>query len=67
MPMIFVRCPASALPIATGIETDADSFRRLPNVIAKVECPYCGMLHEWVANDVWRPAAASGRSSPPKT
>lgn len=60
MPMIFVKCPASGLPIPTGIETDANSFERLPDVRSKVECPHCGMRHEWAPKDAWLADSASG-------
>jgi hypothetical protein len=63
MPMIYVKCPASGLPIATGVETDGDSFRSLPDVAAKVECPHCGMLHEWVAKDAWLSDRAPERAA----
>jgi hypothetical protein len=46
MPALFIRCPATALPVETGrsAERDApdDHIREtLPN------CPHCGREHVW--------------------
>lgn len=53
MPMIFVKCPATDQAIATGLETDTDSFKSLPRVVSSVHCPHCGTSHQWTATDAW--------------
>jgi hypothetical protein len=47
MATICTSCPNTGRDISTGIETDADSFESLPDVIARVHCPHCGERHDW--------------------
>jgi hypothetical protein len=47
MAMIITTCPATKKSIATGIETDPDTFARITSITSRVWCPYCGCEHEW--------------------
>ena len=52
MGAIMIRCPATNELIPVGIDTDADTFRTLPNVQARpVHCPACGGQHAWSIRD----------------
>jgi hypothetical protein len=47
MSAIMVKCPNTGQFISTGIETDQQSFRSLPDVPAHSRCPLCGLEHVW--------------------
>jgi hypothetical protein len=47
MATIYTSCPNTGRAISTGIETDADSFTAIPEVITRVHCPHCDELHNW--------------------
>jgi hypothetical protein len=53
MSTIMLVCPETGRPFPVGIETDAASFRALPNVKAKAHCPHCGKDHAWSKRDAW--------------
>ena len=53
MSMITTRCPRTGREIPTGIETDPDSFEKIPDIPAKVRCPACGDEHEWRKSQAW--------------
>ncbi len=53
MCMITTRCPQTWREIATGIDTDADTFKKLPDVPAKLLCPACGEQHVWRKSEAW--------------
>jgi hypothetical protein len=38
---------ATGQEFSTGIHTDADSFKKLPDTVTKAACPHCGNLHTW--------------------
>ena len=44
---VMIKCPNTGKLIATGIETDADTFRRLPDTLSRTHCPHCGVEHAW--------------------
>ncbi|MEA2874732.1 MAG: hypothetical protein QOH67_5095 [Hyphomicrobiales bacterium] len=50
MGTITVTCPLTGRPIS-GIETEAEVLKRLPQVEAAVHCPHCGEKHFWTRND----------------
>ncbi len=64
MSKIMIRCPATGGEIATGVETDAASFKSLPNSKARVVCPLCGETHSWVIRDAW--LAGFEKTLPPR-
>jgi hypothetical protein len=47
MPTVMIRCPNTGKYISTGIETDPDSFRNFPDVLARARCLLCGVEHTW--------------------
>ena len=51
MPQIFVVCPYTCREIPTGIEIDEVSFKRLPDVLTRSQCPHCGLHHDWMKRD----------------
>jgi hypothetical protein len=51
--MITTRCPRTWREIPIGIDTDADTFKRLPDVPGKLICPECGEEHIWRKADAW--------------
>jgi hypothetical protein len=53
MAKIFTSCLVTGQPLDTGIEIDEDSFKRLPNLIAKVFCPHCNIEHGWTKEKAW--------------
>ncbi|MDP9137587.1 MAG: hypothetical protein M3N38_05355 [Pseudomonadota bacterium] len=53
MCMITTRCPRTWREIATGIDTDPDTFKNLPDVLARLSCPACGEEHFWRTSEAW--------------
>ena len=47
MSAIMVKCPNTGQFTSTGIQTDPQSFRSLPDVLAHSRCPLCGLEHAW--------------------
>jgi len=47
MAMICTTCPNSGREISTGVETDAETFATMPDVISRVHCKICGQTHNW--------------------
>jgi hypothetical protein len=50
---IWIRCPATAREVSTGIETDPESFAQIPDPIGNSLCPVCGIRHEWLKRHAW--------------
>jgi hypothetical protein len=53
MPMLMIRCPQTGQAFSTGIDTDPDSFKKIPDVQSFARCPHCGLEHGWRRNDAW--------------
>ncbi|MGI8724041.1 MAG: hypothetical protein ACR2J1_01455 [Methyloceanibacter sp.] len=53
MSMLVMRCPRTGQEVPTGIETDPDSFRVIPDVMVYTTCPHCGIDHAWWPNEAW--------------
>ena len=51
--MLVMRCPRTGQEVPTGIETDPDSFRLIPDVMIYTACPHCGIDHAWWPNEAW--------------
>ncbi len=47
MCVVGIKCPTTGKIISTGIETDWESFNKLPDVLTHSQCPYCGLDHSW--------------------
>jgi hypothetical protein len=53
MSVIMTRCCETGSEISTGISTDVESFNRLPDVEARLTCPFCGKEHVWAKSNSW--------------
>ena len=45
--IVMVRCPTTGEELSTGVEMDAATFERLPDVHSQMKCAICGLDHEW--------------------
>jgi hypothetical protein len=66
MGVLIIKCPVTGKDISTGVETDAEGFDRMPNLVSYAHCSDCMTDHAWRPLDaklveVWPPA----RRSPP--
>ena len=48
-----VRCPNTGRELSTGVEMDAATFERLPEVRSQISCPVCGLDHDWSRGEAW--------------
>ncbi len=64
MSMLMIRCPQTGQAVSTGIDTDPDSFKRIPDVLAFARCPHCGLEHAWWHNEAWLAEGPSTRDRP---
>jgi hypothetical protein len=39
--VVMVRCPATGRELSTGVEMDAATFERLPDIRSRIKCPVC--------------------------
>src|SRR6516165_5971275 len=46
MGIIMIKCPVTGRDASTGIETI--DIEELPAVTAKMVCPACGRVHDWI-------------------
>jgi hypothetical protein len=46
MASLLFTCPQTNQKAPTGVETDAQSLRASWKATLKVNCPYCGVVHE---------------------
>ena len=53
MSLLMVRCPRTGQEVWTGIETDPDSFRKIPDDLFYTWCPHCGLDHAWWRDEAW--------------
>ena len=53
MSLVMIKCPVTGRAVSTAIETEPNSFRRLPKVTAHMCCPACGRDHEWTISSAW--------------
>jgi hypothetical protein len=53
MGVVMTTCPATGQHIDTGIETDEQSFARLPDFVARVFCVHCACEHAWSKDKAW--------------
>ena len=53
MSLVMIKCPVTGRAVSTAIETEPNSFRRLPKVTAQMRCPACGRDHEWTISSAW--------------
>jgi hypothetical protein len=49
---LMIACPATHVPVPTGIETERESLMTFPNVRSVVDpCLACGGKHSWRSTD----------------
>jgi len=53
MGMVMIKCPQTGQAIATGIETDRESFAHSAVFFARTRCPLCRADHAWFAREAW--------------
>ncbi|HYU14301.1 MAG TPA: hypothetical protein VEK82_17115 [Stellaceae bacterium] len=51
MGIIMIKCPVTGHDVSTGIETIG--IEELPAVTAKMVCPACGRVHDWIKTNAW--------------
>ena len=51
MGIIMIKCPVTGRDVSTGIETMG--IEELPAVTAKMVCPACGRVHDWITTNAW--------------
>ena len=51
--LVMVRCPATGRELSTGVEMDAATFERLPDIRSRMRCPACSRDHDWSTRDAW--------------
>ena len=69
MAMLTIKCPRTGKDVSTGIDTDSDSYEKIPDTLTYTRCPHCGLEHAWWHNDAWlaeegAPQRASKLTSP---
>jgi hypothetical protein len=52
MGMLFIKCPKTAKPVATGIAMDKKSFESSTLSQNSTSCPHCNGTHVWNKADV---------------
>jgi hypothetical protein len=53
MLQIMFACAQTGQFVATGIETDLDTFVALPEVLSLSKCSACGRTHYWTKSETW--------------
>jgi hypothetical protein len=41
--VVMVRCPVTIRELSTGVEMDAATFERLPDIRSRIKCPVCNL------------------------
>jgi hypothetical protein len=59
MSMLMIRCPQTGQVISTGIDTDPESLRDIPDTLAYTRCPHCGTDHAWWPKEAWLAGSSS--------
>lgn len=62
MCLLMIRCPRTGQEVWTGIETDPDSFRQIPDDLFFSSCPHCGLDHAWWRDEAWLADALARQS-----
>jgi hypothetical protein len=50
---VMVRCPKTGRELSTGVEMDDDTFAGLPDIRSQINCPACGLSHDWSVREAW--------------
>jgi hypothetical protein len=51
--VVMVRCPNTGHELSTGVEMDAATFERLPEIRSQIRCPICNLDHTWSTREAW--------------
>src|SRR4051794_34894064 len=51
--IVMVRCPTTGRELSTGIQMDATTFEKLPDIRSQIRCPICKVDHVWSTRDAW--------------
>ena len=51
--VVMVRCPTTGRELSTGVEMDAATFERLPDIHSQIKCPLCRLDHNWSTREAW--------------
>jgi hypothetical protein len=57
MASLLFTCPQTHQKVSTGVETDAQSLRASWKTTLKVNCPYCGAVHEIAVREAYLDSA----------
>jgi hypothetical protein len=57
--MLMIKCPRTGQDVSTGILTDPDSYRKIPEALVQTRCSHCGLEHAWSPEDAWLAAEGS--------
>jgi hypothetical protein len=57
MASLHFSCPQTHQKLSTGVETDAQSLRASWKTTLKVDCPYCGAVHEIAVREAYLDSA----------
>jgi hypothetical protein len=50
---VMIKCPHTGRELATGLQSDDASFKRMPVFYGRTFCSACRMEHDWFARDAW--------------
>jgi hypothetical protein len=53
MAVLLIKCPHTDRPISTGLELDAETCAKLPDILSYMKCPECGLEHAWWTREAW--------------
>ena len=53
MALLMLRCPMTDRNFSTGINTDSERLRLIPDTRIAAHCPYCGQEHPWGPRDAF--------------
>jgi hypothetical protein len=61
MGVLMLKCWTTGREFSTGIYADEETFKTLPDTIAKAACPHCRRQHSWWTREAW---VSEGDDSP---
>lgn len=53
MPMLYIKCPNTGEPVATGFDLPASNLQNTTLTNNSVGCPHCGQTHTWNKSDAF--------------
>lgn len=53
MSSVMIKCPKTGRVVSTAIEVEPSVFRKLPKILARMQCPACGEEHVWSTGSAW--------------